>query len=72
MNTDRFYTYVGLNEARKHVTLYVDLLHVAAVHVLPEGVVYLEGESLNWTLRPSLDAIAPLVEQWMRAKGATS
>ena len=67
---DRFYTYTGKNEARQPATLHIDLTCIAAVHELPDGVVYLEGEAINWTLRPKAEDVAPLVEQWQRARAA--
>lgn len=68
--SERFYTYVGLNEARQAVALTIDLAVVVAIHLLPE-VVYIEADcSLNWTIRREACDYPELVERWQRARAA--
>lgn len=63
----RFYFYDGFNEEKMPVKLTIDLSVVAAVHEF-ERTIYLEGESINWTLRKDGVDIDALLAAWMQAR----
>lgn len=63
----RFYRYEGFNEGRQPVVLWIDLSVVVAIHEMTDTV-YVEAESVNWTLRRSHVDVEALREAWMGAR----
>lgn len=64
------YQYVGLDEARKATEIRIHMSEVLAIHVrTPDGVVYLEGSGVCWTLRLADVVIDDLYQTWYRARG---
>lgn len=71
--TPRFFAYRGIaagpDGRLAEVDLYVDLETVVAIHVFA-STVYLEGESVSWTLhRAEVDTV-DLLDRWATVRAA--
>ena len=63
------YRYQGLDEARKPTEIQIHMSDVLAIHVRPvEGVVYIEGAGICWTLRLDAVVLGDLYSTWYRAR----